>query len=134
MIDKQLLSLLRSVSIEEAADFQVPPALIDVILVKQVFKSSKRCLVEDYLQSGALFRFLKNTYGPFAVLTDLDQPTVCFSNGSYIGSEFCDIRVRICRWDGLIYRCVHGMVPGFRDKLTKVLSERILSILEPCYA
>lgn len=133
MMDKQLLSLLRRVSIEEAADFHVPPALIDVILVKQLFKSSKRFLVEDYLQSGALFRFLKNSYGPFRVLSDLDQPTVCFSNGTYIGTDFCDIRVRICRWDGLIYRCIDGMVPGFRDKLTKELSEKFLSIFEPCY-
>ncbi|MFX1707228.1 hypothetical protein PV783_24885 [Chitinophaga sp. CC14] len=133
-MDTQLLASLKEICIEEAANFEVAPALIDVIIVKQLFKSGRRYLIPEYLQSGALFRLLENAYGPFTVLLDKDQPTLRFKDGRVIGADYCDLHPRICRWDALIYACVHAIVPGVREHITRVLYNRISGVFEPCYA
>lgn len=132
-MDTQLLASLKEICIEEASNFEVPPALIDVIIIKLLFRTPKRYLISEYLQSGALYRLLENSYGPYTVLLNKDQPTLRFKDGRVIGADYCDLHRRISRWDALIYACVHCIVPGTREQITRVLYERITSMLEPCY-
>ena len=133
-MDAQFIAILKEICIEEASNFQVPPALIDVIIVRQLFKTYRKPLIVEYLKSGALFRLLKNSKGPFVVLLDRDQPTVCFADGTLVRTNYSFFYPWISKWDTLIFAHLNDIKPGLKERIIKVVSERITSIVSSSWA
>jgi len=125
---------LRNICIEEAAHFNVPPVLPEILLVKTMFKSRKRhYLIPEFLKSGALFRMLVNWNGSYDVLLDKGEPTIEFKDGTIIGENFDHRNPAVFRWDTLIHIVYIEITPSLRDEISKKLQCKVLNVFNLIY-
>jgi hypothetical protein len=135
MDHNQTLTEFRAICIEEAVNFKVPPALMDIIFIRTLFKSkTHRYLIKDYLKDGALYRLMKNWYGSYEVLLNLEQPAIWFDNGILVGADL-NVRVKAkYKWEYVVHLLYMDIMPSTRDQIIDRLSRRIKFILRPSYA
>lgn len=135
MDQNQTVIEFRDICIEEAVNFKVPPALIEILFIRNLFKFKEhRHLITDYLKSGALFRFLENWNGPFEVVLFLDQPAIRFADGITVGADMNQDPTAYYRWERVIHLLYMDIMPSTRDQIIRNLVKRIGAVLCLSYA
>ncbi|WP_143059245.1 hypothetical protein [Chitinophaga arvensicola] len=133
-MSQHTISEFKAVCIDEASIHHVPPALIEVMLIKLLFKRESKYLIREYLKDGALYRLLTNLYGPFTVLLNFEQPTIKFENGFVIGSNYEKNNIPASRWESLLFHIYMEIQPEVRDRIITSLTQKINQVLFPVCA
>lgn len=82
---QQTISHLKMICLEEARNFEVPPTIIEIYLIKQLYaRKKKRPIVGRYLKNSPLSILLRQWKGPFKVLDDKSSPTFLFEDGTEV--------------------------------------------------
>ncbi|MGN7706831.1 hypothetical protein [Chryseobacterium sp. 22543] len=114
---------------EEADHFKVPPALIEIYLVRQLYaRKKKRFIVDPFLKDGPLFKLLMQWGGPFVVLQDRRLPTLLFEDGSLVEVSGRRNRNPQYNWDDFIQNSYMVVQTETKRQIENQLKKRIDSL------
>ncbi|MET3877315.1 hypothetical protein [Chitinophaga sp. OAE865] len=106
MNQKETIKEMKTICIDIAANFEVPPALVEIILIKRLSELQKtRQMIPEYIKEGHLYRLLVNWKGRFLSIGQADQVWLQFSDGTIVGDKKDD-HLHTFSWDELT-RIIH---------------------------
>ena len=127
MNQQQVIREIKLICIEEAANFKVPPAIIEIELFRKILRPQKwRILLPAYLKDGPLYRLLFNWNGTFNVILNQTNPVIEFNDSCAVAGS---PHRGTFKWDELIHLHRLPHMPLIKDEIALKLATRIIPIL-----
>lgn len=102
MNQQEAIREMKIICIDIAANLEVPPALVEIILIKALSENKETNLtIPDYLKDGHLSRLLVNWKGKFEPRIKENQVSLLFSDGTIVGSRKSHALQKTVGWSEL---------------------------------
>ena len=127
MNQQQVIREIKLICIEEAANFKVPPVIVEIELFRKILRPQKwRAILPEYLKNGPLYRLLFNWNGAFNVILNQTNPVIEFTGSCTItGSP----HPGAFKWDELIHLYHLPHMPSIKDEIASNLATRVIPLL-----